>query len=66
MAATARKLSHMQKGVDKTSFNTSLQYLSDQLRWAEQKLTMKVDETIEQDYHNQQQKLKHEQMLKEE
>ncbi|MEN1969383.1 hypothetical protein WMZ97_15065 [Lentibacillus sp. N15] len=54
MMNMAQKLSYPNNGIDKAMFNHLLQELSDQLRWVDQKLTMKVDHEITQTYHFQQ------------
>ncbi|WP_106497440.1 hypothetical protein [Lentibacillus sp. Marseille-P4043] len=54
MTILAQKLSYSNEGIDKQAFVNSLQNMSDQLRWADQKLTMKVDNEIIQSFYYQQ------------
>ncbi|WP_163969827.1 hypothetical protein [Oceanobacillus halotolerans] len=49
----ARELTFHSNGVEKETYAKSLQYISDQVRKMEQKLIMKVDDTIEHRFNEQ-------------
>lgn len=44
---------HLNNGVSKADLEASLQYISDQIRWIEQKLTIKVEKEIYNSYQQQ-------------
>lgn len=54
MSTTVEVIAISENGVNKKEFEASLQKISDQLRWIDQKLTMKVDNEIWQSFQNQQ------------
>lgn len=48
------KIDHqLNTGVKKAEIEASLQYISDQIRWIEQKLTIKVEKEIYKSYQHQ-------------
>ncbi|MBT2214230.1 hypothetical protein F3157_09775 [Virgibacillus dakarensis] len=57
MTIAARRLSYSNNGMDRQTFANSLQQISDQLRWVDQKLTMKVDNEIVDAFYSQQKKI---------
>lgn len=57
MEIVARKLSYIDDGINKQTYTNALQHISDQLRWIDQKLTMKVDHDISQTFYGQQLKI---------
>lgn len=54
MSAIMEEIAVLNSGVNKRDFEASLEHVSNQIRWIEQKLTMKVDNEIWQSFQNQQ------------
>ncbi|WP_188453896.1 hypothetical protein [Virgibacillus oceani] len=63
MAIHAHKLEYSQYGVEKKEFAESLQRISDQLRWIDQKLQMKVENKIADTFYEQQHSIKRVQLI---
>ncbi|PAV29463.1 hypothetical protein CIL05_11395 [Virgibacillus profundi] len=59
MALAAKKLNHSSGGVDKKNFEDSLQRISDQVRWIDQKLTMKIDNEVWQNFQDHQNEIRY-------
>lgn len=54
MSIAVEEISIPRRSINKKEFEVSLQQVSDQIRWIDQKLTMKVDNEIWQSFQDQQ------------
>lgn len=63
MSAAVEIIAISENGGQKKDFEASLQHISDQVRWMDQKLTMKVDNEIWQSFQNQQNEINYTQSI---
>ncbi|WP_099158325.1 hypothetical protein [Virgibacillus ndiopensis] len=63
MGIRAHNLEYSQYGIEKKEFADSLQRISDQLRWIDQKLQMKVENKITDSFYEQQHSIKRVQLI---
>lgn len=53
MAVTIEEVDAVKSGINKQDFESSLQRVSDQIRWIDQQLTLKVNNEIRNSFQNQ-------------